>query len=272
MKRLYGSADRAAIRSASRVITINASNVGRFSAIYGIEPQVIYWGYDSGFWRRAPEPAIREWRARWGPGPLLLHSTDLSGIKGSFELLSVVEQLALTLTDVKLLVTVYLDNEAARAHFDAEIRSRALGGHVEVLGRVDRDALPLAYSAVDAVVQPGTQPANGALREALLCETPIVGGTASEEVEEGVNGVRVDVRDPRGAAARVEWLLSHRSALDLDIRGRRKIEAQFPLTSSIRDFRDVLAAAADTSRQTDPRGAPATGEPREASGRNTGET
>ena len=36
-----------------------------------------------------------------------------------------------------------------------------------------------------AVVQPGNQPANGALREALLCETPVVGGLASEDVLDG---------------------------------------------------------------------------------------
>jgi glycosyltransferase involved in cell wall biosynthesis len=244
MARLHGPADRRATRSADQVVTLNASNIEAFKRVYGIEPKVVYWGYDTAFWMRAAPPAIAAWRDRWGPGPLLVHSTDLSGIKGSFELLAVVGHLARSLPSLKLLVTTYVEQPEARRRFEAEVRRRSLAHHVVMLGRLDRDELPLAFSGADLVVQPGSQPANGALREALLCETPIVGGLASEEVEEGTNGIRIDLRDPAEAASAIAGLLARRSALDLEAGGRQRIAERFPLTESIRDLHAVLSSAA----------------------------
>lgn len=244
MKLRWARADREAVRAADRVVTVNASNVERFRQVYGVEPAVVYLGYDSGFWRRPPADVCAAWRARWGEGPLLFHSTDLSGIKGTFELLAVVEQLARAVPSIKLLVTVYVDNPSGRAHFDAEVRERRLGRNVAVLGRVSRDELPTIYGAVDAVVQPGNQPANGALREALLCETPIIGGPASEEVIDERNGVRIDARRAEGAAERVRWLLAHRTTLDVAGAGRSFIESRFPFARSVESLKAILDAAA----------------------------
>ena len=215
-KILYASRDRAALRSMDRVITINKTNVPKLRQTYGVEAEVVYAGIDTDLYQRAPSAAITALRSRSTGAPLLFHSTDLTVLKGSFALLDVLARLTAAWPTLKLVVTVYVHDPAGVERFLQRVRELNLQRHVDYLGLLPREELPLYYSAVDFVCQPSlNQPASWPLKEALICGTPIIGGVESEEVETGVNGARIDVRDVEAAVVQLDSLFRAREQLDV---------------------------------------------------------
>ena len=216
-KLVYSSSDIRATRKMDTVLTVNKTNIPKIEEVYGITPRVVYAGIDTKVYARASEAEIAAVRERHPGSPLLFHSTDLTGIKGTFPLLSVVKGLCNDFPNLKLLVTVYVNNPSGVKMLQDAILENGLSGNVEYLGCLDKGELPRYYSAVDFVCQPSVnQPANWPLKEALLCRTPIIGGKQSEEAIDFVNGISIDVNDRLGSVEKMGQLFNKRHELNID--------------------------------------------------------
>lgn len=176
-----------------KVITINKTNTKKIKSIYGIDAKVVYAGIDASVYFRANEEDIANFRGKHEGSPLLFHSTDLGGTKGTIPLLHIIKVLLRHFPRLVLLVTIYINKPKATAELMRLIDEMQLSRNIRLLGCLPKAELPMYYSGVDFVCQPSiNQPANWPLKEGLLCGTPIIGGIASEEVNHS-NGVRIDV-------------------------------------------------------------------------------
>jgi glycosyltransferase involved in cell wall biosynthesis len=202
----HGPADRAAVARMNRVVTVNRTNLEKIRRIYGREADVVYAGIDPAV-HHAPDPAAREaLRARHPGAPLLFHSSDLTGIKGTLPLLEVIAALRPRWPRLRLLITVYFPAEDRIQRLQRRIQELGLADTVTYLGCLPREELPMHYGSVDFLCQPSlNQPASWPLKEGMLCGTPIIGGPESEEPD-GCNGIRIDVRDPAAAAEALDAL------------------------------------------------------------------
>ena len=217
MKLLYAGTDKAAVEKMDQVITVNKTNIPNLFEEYGITASPVYAGIDTDMYKRAGEQEIEALRKKHPGFPLLFHSTDLTGIKGSYPLLDVIAELRNTCPEVKLLFTVYVNDPVGTEKFLKRISELNLRGNVEFLGCLPKEKLPLYYSAVDFVCQPSiNQPANWPLKESLLCGTPIIAGIESEEVREFINGCRIEVRNTNAAVVKLLSLFQQRNQLNLD--------------------------------------------------------
>ncbi len=237
---LYARFDRRSTRSIDRAVTVNETNVAKIKATYGVEARVVYAGVETSKFSKSRSHEVAALRARYSSEPLLLHSTDLSGTKGTVPLLSIFKRLLATFPRARLLITVYVQNAARLRELEQRIVKLGLDASVEILGCLPREALPLYYNAVDIVCQPSLdQPASWPLRESLMCGTSIVGGMQSEEVVEGVNGCRIDVTDVDGSVARLEELLRTYASLEPIVSGN-KIKEAFSRDRSAAAFQGIL--------------------------------
>ncbi|MDD3119045.1 MAG: glycosyltransferase family 4 protein [Victivallales bacterium] len=216
-KRAYARSDIAATRKMDIVLTVNNTNIPKIEEIYGLTPLVVYAGIDTDIYHRVDDGEITRIRDRHPGSPLLFHSTDLTGIKGTFPLLEVIRDLSSDYPRLKLLVTVYVNYPQGIKMLQEKVAKLGLQDHVEYLGCLDKQDLPSYYSAVDFVCQPSiNQPACWPLKEALLCGTPIIGGKESEEPEDFVNGIRIDVNDRAGAVEKMSRLFREQARIHVD--------------------------------------------------------
>lgn len=75
-----------------------------------------------------------------------------------------------------------------------------------------------------------------------MCGTPIVGGLQSEEVEDGVNGYRIDVTDVGASAARLISAIRSRDSLDATTSGNA-IREKFSRERCAADFDRIVREA-----------------------------
>jgi glycosyltransferase involved in cell wall biosynthesis len=216
MKFLYAGQDKTATRKMPRVLTINQTNIPKLREEYGLDATAVYAGIDTSLYRRADNDAIAALRKKHPGSPLLFHSTDLTGIKGSYPLLEVLAELRKEYPAIKLLFTVYVNDPVGTEKFLQRIKELDLSQNTEFLGCLPRNVLPLYYSAVDFVCQPSiNQPANWPLKEAMLCGTPIIAGAESEEGKDFINGIKLDIRDRDKAVAKIKAVFQRRNELSL---------------------------------------------------------
>ena len=240
MALLYRSEDRAAARKMDRLLTVNATNIEKLRHEYGVTATAVYAGIDLSLYRRAAATEIDALRARFPGFPLLFHSTDLTGIKGSYPLLELIAELRESWPDIRLLVTIYVDDAAGTRTFLRKIRELGLQQHVEFLGCLPKEQLQLYYSAVDFVCQPSiNQPASWPLKESIICGTPIIGGVESEEVKEYVNGVRIDVRNRQESIRKLGRLFEQRESLSVDA-SAEEYRREFSRERSVDRLNDII--------------------------------
>jgi len=220
MTLLYSRWDKAAVREMSQVLTVNKTNLSKIRAIYGVDAMPVYAGIDPQVYKRASDQQISILREKYPGHPLLFHSTDLTGIKGTYPLLNIIKAVSKQFPSIKLLVTIYVNLPAGIQRFKNRVSEMKLEQYVEYLGCLPKEELPLYYSAVDFVCQPSiNQPANWPLKEAQLCRTPIIGGIECEEVEDA-NGVRIDVTNlDESVRILIELFSKDRSLFKIDAEG-----------------------------------------------------
>lgn len=240
MKFLYERADKYAVAKMDRILTVNKTNLPKIAAIYGRAATPVYAGIDPMVYQRASSDGIAKVREQHPGAPLLFHSTDLTGIKGTYPLLEIIKCLLSAHPAIKLLVTVYLDLPDGVARLEKRIMEMGLGSNVEYLGCLPREQLPLYYSAVDFVCQPSlNQPANWPLKEALLCGTPIIGGAESEEVD-GRNGVKINVSATEQSVENLNELFSRdRSSLIIDMQG---LTREYSIETCLAQFNEIVVS------------------------------
>jgi glycosyltransferase involved in cell wall biosynthesis len=125
-----------------------------------------------------------------------------------------------------------------REQYDKMIKDSSLANYVTFLGFVDDAEMPAYYSAADILVLPAiidevgdTEGLGVVLLEANACKTPVIGskvGGIPDVIENGVNGLLVEQKDPADLAEKILTL-----ADDQDLRtqlgenGRKIVEANF---------------------------------------------
>jgi len=241
MKVLYESDDKAAVNKMDRLLTLNKTNLPKIKAIYGRTATPVYAGIDPKVYHRAKPNEILKIRERYNGNPVLFHSSDLTGIKGTFPLLEVIKLVCSNYPELKLLITVYIDVPDGINKLKNRIKELGLESNVEYLGCLPKEELPVYYSSVDFVCQPSiNQPANWPLKEAMLCETPIIGGAESEEANAS-NGAKINVLDTVESAAILSSLFAtDRSRFVIDIEGLKK---DYSIDSCIALFNEVILTA-----------------------------
>lgn len=241
MSMLYSRWDKIAVRGMNRVLTVNKTNLPKLRSIYGVDAVPVYAGIDPRIYTRASDEAIRIVRDQHPGYPLLFHSTDLTGIKGTYPLLDLIKKLSVKYPDIKLLVTIYVDLPVSIQRFKSRVSELDLEQHVEYLGCLPKDRLPLYYSAVDFICQPSiNQPANWPLKEAQLCGTPIIGGIESEEVN-GKNGAKIDVRNvDESASVLLQLFAQDRSSFVLDV---EELTRLYSIDSCLSRFNEIVTTA-----------------------------
>lgn len=241
MRVFYERSDKSAVAKMEEILTVNKTNLPKIEAIYGRSAIPVYAGIDPKIYQRASADEIARIRKQHPGEPLLFHSTDLTGIKGTYPLLETIKQLLPEFPGIKLLVTVYLDLPDGIARLKKRIVELGLESNVEYLGCLPKEELPLYYSAVDFVCQPSlNQPANWPLKEAMLCNTPIIGGAESEEVD-GKNGAKIDVSDTeQSVAALKELFAKDRSGFLIDVEGLKR---DYSIDSCLEQFNEVVLSA-----------------------------
>lgn len=238
MKVFYERSDKAAVAQMDSILTVNRTNLPKIEAIYGRTAVPVYAGIDPRVYHRASTSEITRVRERHPGNPLLFHSTDLTGIKGTYPLLETIKRLVPDVPGIKLLITVYLDLPDGIARLKKRIAEMGLEANVEYLGCLPKEELPLYYSAVDFACQPSlNQPANWPLKEAMLCGTPIIGGAESEEVNER-NGAKINVSDSEESAQILKDLFAkNRSEFVIDVEWLKR---NYSIDACLAQFNDVL--------------------------------
>jgi glycosyltransferase involved in cell wall biosynthesis len=240
MKALYERSDKTAVAMMEQLLTVNKTNLSKIERIYCRKATPVYAGIDPNVYKRAAPDAIELIRKKHPGQPLLFHSTDLTGIKGTYPLLEIIKRILPTYPTIKLLITVYIDRQDGINRLKKRIKVLGLDLNVAYLGCLPREQLPIYYSAVDFVCQPSlNQPANWPLKEAMLCETPIIGGSESEEVDDR-NGVKIDVCAIDQSVKLLDKLFARDRAsffVDTEI-----LTQQYSIEACLTQFNDVLVS------------------------------
>ncbi len=238
MKLLYQGYDKAAFTKMDRILTLNKTNLSKIEAVYGRSATPVYAGIDPKIYHRAPTNEINRIRKMHPGKPLLFHSTDLSGIKGTYPLLDIIKHLLPEFPEIKLLVTVYVDIPAGINKLNKYILEMGLESNVEYLGCLQKELLPIYYSSVDFVCQPGlNQPANWPLKEAMLCGTPIIGGVESEEVDT-YNGTKINVNEIKKSVIILSKIFAKdRTKFSIDIEG---LKQSYSIDNCLGLFNDLV--------------------------------
>jgi glycosyltransferase involved in cell wall biosynthesis len=238
MKFLYEKSDKRSVAQMDRLLTVNKTNLPKIEAVYDRTAIPIYAGLDTHLYKRASSEEIETIRQRHPGSPLLFHSTDLTGIKGTYPLLEIIKLLTKHHPAIKLLVTVYLDLPDGVTRFKKRIKAMGLESHIQYLGCLPKEELPAYFSAVDFVCQPSrNQPANWLLKEAMLCGTPIIGGAESEEAD-GRNGIKINVEATKESTDELNKLFARdRDSFVID---QEELKQQFSIDNCLKQFNEVI--------------------------------
>lgn len=213
--RLYGRIDRAGVRSADALLTLNGVTRDSIERTYGRGDALpVYAGIDHRHFHPFAEAELADLRAKHGDGPFAIHSTDFSPIKRT-DLALAAFAVASRSLDARLLVTSTIDDKAGQEAFWRQARELGIEDRVSYLGFLDYDDLPRYYALASVLLQTGTSLNSGAtsmslpVKEALACSTAVIRSRATDEdVKDGVSGYLVDPADSEATGARLAELLA----------------------------------------------------------------
>lgn len=232
----YGGLDRRGVASAERVLTLNESTARQIDRVYGRDDAVpVYGGVDTDLFRPYERRELTDLLARFGEGPLVVHSTDYSPIKRTDLALDAFAVALRTVPGARMVVTSTRESPSELAELEQRARRLGISEAVTFAGFLDFADLPRLYSMATVVLQTGTATGSGAttmslpVKEALACGTAVVRSAATQEdVQDGVSGFLVDPRDVESTGARLAHLLGDPvRAYRMGLAGRRRIEADY---------------------------------------------
>lgn len=172
--------------------------------------KVIPYGVDMSFFRQVnPSKIIR--RHQLKDKKVILFQGRISVEKGPQILL---ESLPRIIAEVPNVVVLYVGPEElpdfGHSELSSDLRSRilelGLEEHVQIVGSVPFDELPMYYSASHVLAFPSTTDRECmglAIKQAMSCKVPVVvarSGGAPEAIEDGVSGICCEPNDPSSLA------------------------------------------------------------------------
>lgn len=191
---LYRSWDVRGVRNAEEVMTINSGTAECVKRLYGRDPSLSLLGVDAGlFSPKQGLPLYEKIRSRYAGRKLIIHSTDFTPLKRTWDAVKIVEKIRKEMPEVKLLITQSHAYPEESARLSKYLRDSFLEDHVEITGFIPHEELPFYYSAADIALYTGIGSGAGAaslfVLECMACGTPAVRtDLAKDEVEHNVNG------------------------------------------------------------------------------------
>jgi glycosyltransferase involved in cell wall biosynthesis len=219
--RRFGLAERAGLRTITRVIAISEHTRRRFAEVNGVAPdrcRVIHDTLDPE-WRRLAEGPCRPRPREIERRPILLSVARLDaseGYKGVDRVIEALPAMARRFPDV---LYVVIGDGDDRPRLDRLAAECGVADRVRFLGRVAETTLVDYYRWCDVFVLPSSGEGFGLVYlEAMTCGKPVIGGNHAgsvEVIEDGVCGFLVDHDDTPTLADRARQLLE-----DADLRRR----------------------------------------------------
>jgi len=191
---LYGPWDIQGVQKATQVMTINHGTGWEVKKIYGRDSKYSFLGVDSNlFSPQGGNPFFKKLRDRYAGRKVIVHSTDFTPLKKTWDAVRIVEELKNEMPEVKLLITQSFVNRAETARLRKYIKDRHLKNHIELVGYVDHHELPCYYSVADVAlytgIGSGASAASLFVLECMACGTPAVRTDfTKEEVEHNISG------------------------------------------------------------------------------------
>lgn len=222
--------DIAAVRKATETVTITRFAADRGEATYGRSAHVLYPGVDTTFFCRRYECGVRELYANHS---VILHSASyFTPVKGTHFLIESLPLIAENVPDARLLILNCKRNDRAKAKLVSMAMKLGVLDRVEFLPFIDDELLPCYYSAAKVVVQPSINESfRLSLQEGAACEVPGVcftGGSAEEDIADGVTGVVVPFGDIGGLAGAVTRILTDDGLREtMGKAARERVQRQF---------------------------------------------
>ena len=138
-----------------------------------------------------------------------------------------------------------------RDHYEAIVENRALHDYVTFAGYIDKDTLPVAYSAADAFVLPSTDASQEGFGlvalEALACETPVVTTDIvgiADDIRKQNLGVVVPPEDAHALAKGITTVLER--SLDMGA-GRNLCVNEYAWSESVTDLLAIYETVCEES-------------------------
>ncbi len=198
--------DRWLGRKADVAVSCSAFNAETVARHYGIDPLVVYNGFDAErFQPQEPDPTLRARFAPHGEG-IVLYAGRLIPWKGVQYAIAAMEELPQA-------VLLIAGDGHYRQTLEAQVRAAGLEGRVHFLGHVPHEELPRWLALSDVLVAPSfaSETFGIALVEAQSCGVPVVAsrfGGFPEVVRDGETGLLVPPQDPHALAQALRELLS----------------------------------------------------------------
>jgi glycosyltransferase involved in cell wall biosynthesis len=193
--------DRLLARRVDGAVSCSHFNARSVAARYGLEPQVVFNGIDTGVFRPVPpEPSLRRKGER-----LLLYVGRLQAWKG-------VDTMIQALAKIRAAVLLIAGDGDDRARLERLAAELQLGDRVRFLGPILRADLPRLYSSADLLLAASFASETFGISpvEAQACGLPVVAtrfGGFPEVVDDGRTGLLVPPRDPAALAVAIQSLL-----------------------------------------------------------------
>lgn len=192
MARMFGKAEKQAVRGAGQVLTLSHFEAARLEKVYGRKAHVIYEGVDQKVFHPEVEPL-----SQYDGQSVVLHSTGFDRFKGTDTVIAAVPELARRIPGLQVVMTWTREDAGALARYRAFLAQHDCAASVVFLGLVPYHLLPRLYRTARVYVEPGRDRAMSlSVKEAMACGTPAVRGREGyEEVTDGVEGFLVDGDD-----------------------------------------------------------------------------
>jgi glycosyltransferase involved in cell wall biosynthesis len=226
---LYSKYDISGTRRVNRVLTQSLLCVDEIRKIYGRDAEVVYEGVDTGFFRRRNNTGLLE---KYNGKKIILYVTSgFADYKGTETLLKVLPRVAEKNPNIKLLITCANEKGKRRlVELSTRLKVRSL---IDFLGFVPEELLPDYYSLANVVVSLSLISSTSLpLKEAMACETPVVGyrSTGAEE-DIGKNelcGFLVNRESLEELASAITMILENSDVEHkMGKAGRRRVETLF---------------------------------------------
>jgi len=201
--------DIAAARGATEMATITRFAAERGRATYGRSCHIVYPGVDTSHFCSKTAPGLSE---DYAGQSLILHSASyFTPVKGTHFLIESLPLIVESVPSAKLLILNCKRNNRAKAALVSLATRLGVLDRLQFLPFIEDEMLPCYYSAAKVVVQPSINESfRLSLQEGAACEVPGVcftGGSAEEDIVDGVTGLIVPFGDIAGLAGAVTKLL-----------------------------------------------------------------
>ncbi len=171
------------------LMTINSGTAEWISEIYGRDATPTYLGVDTDFF----SPKFNDLKKKYEGRKTVIHSTDFTPLKKTWDAVKIIEILRKQVPEVKLLITWSSENKKETAKLRKYIKNHSLEDNIELSGHIDHEDLPYYYSLADVSLYTGighgASAASLFVLECMACQTPgIRTNFTTDEIEHNVTG------------------------------------------------------------------------------------